>query len=123
KAVGNVGCDSRRSHRDPFSLPDSSHICTASERESPDVSPQGRERDKDFRDVSIAEEREECGRSGSRRPRSREVVQDPDVLVSVGAALLVVEPERVQQLVLNRAVIQAALPVQRHRLGVAPTPH
>lgn len=44
--------------------------------------------------------------------------QDSDVLVSVGAALLVVEAEGVEQLVLDGAVVEAALAVQGQRLGV-----
>ena len=42
----------------------------------------------------------------------------PDVLVAVGAGLLVVEAQGVQQLVLDRVVVQAALTTQGHRLGV-----
>lgn len=40
------------------------------------------------------------------------------MLVPVGAALLVVEAESVEQLVLDGLVVQAALTVQGHRLGV-----
>lgn len=49
--------------------------------------------------------------------------QDPDVLVPVGAALLVVEAEGVEELVLHGAVVEAALAVQRHRLGVTTATH
>lgn len=44
--------------------------------------------------------------------------QDTDVLVPVGAALLVVEAEGVEQLVLDGVVVEAALTVQRQSLGV-----
>lgn len=44
--------------------------------------------------------------------------QDPDVLVPVGATLFVVEAEGVEQLVLDGAVVEAALTVQRQRLGI-----
>lgn len=48
---------------------------------------------------------------------------DADVTVPVGAALLVVEAEGVEHLVLDGAVVQAALAVQRHSLGVTPATH
>lgn len=44
--------------------------------------------------------------------------QDLDVLVPVGATLFVVEAEGVEQLVLDGVVVEAALTVQRHRLGI-----
>lgn len=46
-----------------------------------------------------------------------------DVLVSVGAALFMVEAQSVQQLVLNSAVVKTALTIQRHGLTVATTAH
>lgn len=46
---------------------------------------------------------------------------DSDVLISVGAALLVVEAKGVEELVLDGAVVNAALTVQRHRLGITTT--
>lgn len=49
--------------------------------------------------------------------------QDPDVVVPVGAALFVVEAEGVEQLVLDGAVVEAALTVQRQSLGITTTPH
>lgn len=47
--------------------------------------------------------------------------QDPDVVVPVGAALFVVEAEGVEQLVLDGAVVEAALTVQRQSLGITTT--
>lgn len=44
--------------------------------------------------------------------------QDFDVLVSVGATLFVVEAEGVQQLMLDGVVVEAALTVQGHLLGI-----
>lgn len=44
---------------------------------------------------------------------------DPDVLVAVAAGVLVVEAQRVQQLVLDDASVDAAVPLQRHRLLVS----
>lgn len=49
--------------------------------------------------------------------------QDADVRVPVGATLLVVEAEGVEQLMLDGAVVQAALPVQRQGLGITPATH
>lgn len=49
--------------------------------------------------------------------------QDADVSVPVGATLFVVEAEGVEQLVLDRAVVQAALAVQGQGLGVALATH
>ena len=49
--------------------------------------------------------------------------QDPDVPVSVGAALLVFEAQSVQQLVLHHVVVQAARPLQRQSLLVEKTTH
>lgn len=51
------------------------------------------------------------------------LVQDADVTVPVGATLLVVEAEGVEQLMLDGAVVQAALPVQRQGLGITPATH
>lgn len=45
--------------------------------------------------------------------------QDADVIVPVGAALFVVEAEGVEHLVLDGAVVDAALTVQRQRLGTS----
>ena len=47
---------------------------------------------------------------------------DGDVLVAVAAALLVVEAQRVQQLVLHHAVLHAAEPLQGNHLLVPRTP-
>ena len=44
------------------------------------------------------------------------------MLVAVAAALLVVEAQRVQQLVLHHALLHAAKPLQRHHLLVPRTP-
>lgn len=49
--------------------------------------------------------------------------QDADVLVSVGAALLVFEAQRVQQLVLHHVMIQAALTLQRQSLLIETPAH
>lgn len=49
--------------------------------------------------------------------------QDSDVTVPVRATLFVVEAEGVEQLVLDGAVVQAALTVQRQGLGVALATH
>lgn len=49
--------------------------------------------------------------------------QDADVSVPVGATLFVVEAEGVQQLMLDGAVVQAALTIQRQGLGVTPATH
>lgn len=51
------------------------------------------------------------------------LVQDADVTIPVGATLFVVEAEGVEQLMLDGAVVQAALLVQRQGLGVAHTAH
>lgn len=51
------------------------------------------------------------------------LVQDADVTISVGATLFVVEAEGVEHLMLDGAVVQAALPVQRQGLGVTQTAH
>lgn len=48
---------------------------------------------------------------------------DLDVAVSVRAGLLVVEAQGVEQLVLDGAVVQTALTIQRHRLTSALTTH
>lgn len=49
--------------------------------------------------------------------------QDLDVLVPVGATLLMVEAQGVEQLVLDRSMVNAALAVQRHDLAVALATH
>lgn len=49
--------------------------------------------------------------------------QHADVAVSVGATLLVVEAEGVEQLVLDRAVVQAALAIQGQGLGITLATH
>ena len=49
--------------------------------------------------------------------------QDAYVLVPVGARLLVVEAERVQQLVLDGALEDTPLAADGHRLGLPPAPH
>lgn len=49
--------------------------------------------------------------------------QDADVFVPVGATLLVVEAEGVEQLVLDGAVVQTALSVQREPLGITTASH
>lgn len=49
--------------------------------------------------------------------------QDADVSVPVGATLFVVEAEGVEQLMLDGAVVQAALTIQRQGLGVTPATH
>lgn len=51
------------------------------------------------------------------------LVQDADVTIPVGATLFMVEAEGVEQLMLDGAVVQAALLVQRQGLGVTPTAH
>lgn len=51
------------------------------------------------------------------------LVQDADVTIPVGATLFVVEAEGVEQLMLDGAVVQAALLVQRQGLGVTQTAH
>lgn len=51
------------------------------------------------------------------------LVQDADVTIPVGATLFVMEAEGVEQLMLDGAVVQTALPVQRQGLGVTPTAH
>lgn len=49
--------------------------------------------------------------------------QDADVIVPVGATLFMVEAEGVEQLVLDGAVVQAALAVQGQALGITPATH
>ncbi len=49
--------------------------------------------------------------------------QDPDVLVPVGATLFMVEAQSVEQLMLDRSIVNAALTTQRHGLGVALATH
>ena len=49
--------------------------------------------------------------------------QDAEVLVSVGAALLVLKAQSVQQLVLHRVVVQAALSLQGQILCVETPTH
>lgn len=44
--------------------------------------------------------------------------QDSDVLVPVGATLLMVETEGVEQLVLDGVMVETTLTVQRHCLGI-----
>lgn len=46
-----------------------------------------------------------------------------DVVVPVGAGLFMVEAEGVEQLMLDGAVVQAALTAQRHSLTTASTTH
>ena len=45
------------------------------------------------------------------------------MLVTVRAGLLVVEAQGMQQLMLHRVVVQAALTTQGHRLGVTTATH
>ena len=49
--------------------------------------------------------------------------QDTDVLVAVGARLLVVEAQGVQQLVLDGALEDTPLAADGHRLALPPAPH
>lgn len=48
---------------------------------------------------------------------------DADVTVPVGATLFVVEAEGVEQLMLDGAVVNAALTIQRQGLGITPATH
>ena len=63
------------------------------------------------------------GRWESVRTGQDVLPEDADVVVPVRAALLVVEAQGVQQLVLDGVVVQAALTVQRHQLRVANPTH
>lgn len=49
--------------------------------------------------------------------------QHADVIVPVGATLFVVEAEGVEELMLDGAVVQAALTVQGQTLGITPATH
>lgn len=49
--------------------------------------------------------------------------QDSDVVVAVGAALLMVEAQGMEQLVLDGVVVEAAITVQGQRLGVTDATH
>lgn len=60
--------------------------------------------------------------NSSLQPTREDVLhQDLDVLVPVGAASLVVEAWGVEQLVLDRPVVNAALTAQRHGLAITLT--
>lgn len=61
---------------------------------------------------------------GRRRPTYHDVLnQNLDVAVPVGAAVLVLEAEDVEQLVLHCALIDAALTAERHHLDAAQSAH